>query len=75
MSQKAGVEVARQMVDEIRFANMGTATRAEGVGQLLREKIVSETAMLLLCLEPTRGLDTVTSPYWHRPGGKPPEGA
>jgi len=34
-----------------------TDTKAEGIKGSLWEKIVSETAMLLLCVEPIRGLD------------------
>lgn len=54
------LEVARQMVQiiiETESADTGTATQAECVWGLLREKVVSESAMLLLCLEPIRSLD------------------
>jgi len=53
------LDTAGQMVRtivEAKSANAGT-TRAESVGVLLRGKIVSETAMLLLCTEPIRSLD------------------
>jgi hypothetical protein len=45
------------VVAETAPINTETDTRAEGIKDLLREKVVSETAMLLLCVEPIQGLD------------------
>lgn len=54
------LDIAMQMVytiaeTESEFA--GDITRAEGVRELLRGKVVAETAMLLLCVQPIRELD------------------
>jgi hypothetical protein len=53
------LDAARQTVRVIVEAESAKAETATpiGVGDLLREKIVSETAMLLLCVEPVRTLD------------------
>lgn len=54
------LDMARRMVRTIvesESASIGIPTSREGVGVLLREKVVSETAMLLLCLEPIQSLD------------------
>jgi hypothetical protein len=54
------LEVARQVVRAIAEIEPGTAratARPEGAGGFLGEKVVAETAMLLLCLESIRSLD------------------
>lgn len=54
------LDLAHRMIGtivETESANAETATRAEGVWGLMREKVVSETAMLLLCIEPIGSLD------------------
>jgi uncharacterized protein DUF6895 len=54
------LDVASRMVRslvEMEASSAGRAAEATSAGGLLREKIVAETAMLLLCVEPVRGLD------------------
>ena len=54
------IDLARQAIRtivEIDSVQEETATPSISSGRFLREKVVSETAMLLLCLEPIRELD------------------
>jgi uncharacterized protein DUF6895 len=42
---------------DIHAANVGAAAPTKGADEFLEEKVVAETAMLLLCIEPIRSLD------------------
>jgi hypothetical protein len=54
------LDVARETVRALAgtgSARAGLARQAKGTASLLREKVVSETALLLLCVEPVRAAD------------------